>query len=50
MLINTMEFESVIYYTLIGLGILVLIPFISLLTIWLSCEVIKSLKNRIHDR
>jgi len=40
-----MVFELVIYYILIGLGSILLIPFISLLTIWLSCKVIKLIKK-----
>jgi hypothetical protein len=40
-----MVFELVIYYTLIGIGVIVSIPLISLLAIWLSCKVIKSLKK-----
>ncbi len=45
MLISVMEFELVIYYILIGLGSILLMPFISLLTIWLSCKVIKLIKK-----
>jgi len=40
-----MDLGSLIYYIVIGLGIILTIPLISLLAIWLSCEVIKSIKK-----
>jgi len=45
-----MGLELIIYYILIGIGVILSIPLISLLAIWLSCEVIKSLKNVIDDK
>ena len=44
-----MDVGSLIYYAVInalmGLGIILAIPLVSLLAIWLSCQLIKLIKN-----